>query len=180
MRPPPLAEVGPQGRLEQNTGGGDCEHCVPMVQAIDAPVPQTLGEVIDVLDKQLQAIIEKLPHVQVSLWCCVSAQPMDVEQVLDVPVLHMNPVDYMLCRLIGQLHQTAQEIPEVLVPLLVPPHALAPSLVAPQEQVIVQSIPSLQVPVSVVSNNLWTPRCRSLVFNSAWLALPRLFLQVPG
>ena len=89
VRPPPLAEVGPQGRLEQHTASGDCEHYVPMVQALDAPVPQMLGEVIDVLDKQLQAIVEKLPDVQVSSTVLRVSHPMDVEQVLDVPVLQM-------------------------------------------------------------------------------------------
>ena len=91
VRPPPLAEVRPQGRLEQNTGGGDCEHYVPMVQALDPQRRRRWVRSSMFWTSSCKRSSRNSPHVQVSSTVLRVSKPMDVEQVLDVPVLHMNP-----------------------------------------------------------------------------------------
>ena len=72
VRPPPLAEVRPQGRLEQHTGGGDCERHVPMVPVLDAPVPQTLVRSSMFWTSSCKRSCRKSPTSRCPPRCCVS------------------------------------------------------------------------------------------------------------
>ena len=111
-----------------------------LVLALDAPVMQMVEEVYNYgflhapLVLREQMIVQEIP-VPSSLGR--ATQPIDVEQVLNVPVLHMNDEDILLSKFQEQV--TTHEIPQVQVP------SLGASFV--QEQVIVQSLPEVQVHV---------------------------------
>ena len=111
-RPTPLAEVRPQGKVERH-GGIGYEH----VLALDAPVLQ-MGEVVDdvllpPLVLQEQAIFLEIPEVPRRSSVVRAVQPTDFEQVLDVPVLHMDHDDHMFSKFVEQL--SLQSTPEVQV-----------------------------------------------------------------
>ena len=103
-------------------------------------MPQLVEEVDDyvflhgLLDLQEQIIVQEIP---VPSLMCRATQLMDVELVLNVPVLHMNDEDLTLSKFLGQV--SIQEISEVPVP------SFGASMV--QDQVIVQSM--LEVTVHV-------------------------------
>ena len=88
LRPRSLLEPEPQGRPEQHTGSG-----YELVLALAAPVLQAREEAVayDFLHElpvlQEQMIVQEIPA---SAGVCRATQPMDVEQVLDVPVLHFD------------------------------------------------------------------------------------------
>ena len=71
VRPPPLVEVRPQGDLQRHTGG-DMEHYVPVVQVLDAPEPQMLGEMVEVLNRFQQRTVES--HVRDDAWVMVTTE----------------------------------------------------------------------------------------------------------
>ena len=87
------------------------------VLALDAPVLQMIDEVDDVLLPPLvlqeQAIFLEIPEVPRRSSVVRAVQPTDFEQVLDVPVLHMDHDDNMFSRFVEQL--SLQSTPEVQV-----------------------------------------------------------------
>ena len=111
-RPTPLAEGRPQGKVERH-GGIGYEHDL----ALDAPVLQMVEEVDDVLLPPLvlqeQAIVLEIPEVPRPSSVVRAVQPTDFEQVLDVPVLHMDHDDHMFSKFLEQL--ILQSTPEVQV-----------------------------------------------------------------
>ena len=130
MRPKSLLEPRPQGKPEQHAGIG-----YELVQALDAPVlVDDYNFLHDPRYLQEQMIVQELP---VSFAVDRATQPMDVEQVLNVPVLHMIEDDSILGEFLELV--TIQEIPEVQVPSC--------GALVLQEQVIVQSLPDGQVHV---------------------------------
>ena len=131
---PALIEPRPQGKLEQHAGSG-----FELVLALAAPVQQVIEEAaaFEVLHElpvlQEQMIVQETSAASALL--CRATQPLDVEQVLDVPVLHMDEGDSILYEFLEQV--ALQEIPEVQVP--------SSGAVVVQEQVIVQSLPEAGV-----------------------------------
>ena len=186
MRPKSLLEPRPQGRVVQHAGIG-----YELVLALDAPVLQMVEEVRNCgflhasLVLQEHRIVQEIPAP--SSVGRVS-QPMDVEQVLNVPVLHMNHEDYTLSKFLGQL--TLQEIPEAQVPVYpVEQRLVAHTVDIPvplaKEQVIVQSVPEVQVPMNRVQQRhvehiMDSPRLvgsSSTGSATAWLDAPQGHFQ---
>ena len=58
-RPAPLLEPVPQFRVERHVGE-DSVHFVPMVQVLDVPLPLTMGEVFEVLERMQKCTVERL------------------------------------------------------------------------------------------------------------------------
>ena len=169
---PPLSEGWPQGMAERHAGIG-----YEVVQALDAPVLH-VGEEADnhgffhaLLVHQEQMIVQDIPEVPVPSSVARAAQAMDVEQVLDVPVLHAYD-DYFNISPVQQL--LVQEIPEAQVgqdprcgrrqqrrrnpdQVIVQEIPESPALVIPQKRVVrsenrycakqvkVQDIPEVQI-----------------------------------
>ena len=93
-RPPALAELRPQLGLQHHEGIG-----YELVLALDAPVLQLVEEVDAALLSFAfleQAIVQELPDVPFSSSVSRSLQPTDVEQDLNVPVLHFPDEDLAL------------------------------------------------------------------------------------
>ena len=112
-RPPALVEPRPQVGIQQHAGIG-----YELVLALDPPVLQMGEEVGDydflhccLPDHPEQLIVQEIP-VPSSVDC--ATQPMDVEHVLNVPVLHFHDEDLALSLFLEQVF--AQEVPEVRVP----------------------------------------------------------------
>ena len=128
-----------------------------LVLALDVPVLHVIEEVdtyvLALLAFHKQAIVQIIPGVPVPSSVDRAAQPTDVEQVLNVPVLQIIDEDYMLIRFLEQV--TIQETPEVQVPVDPVEQRLVEQIVdipvpLSMEQVIVQSIPEVQIPVDRV------------------------------
>ena len=93
-------------------------------------------DVPDVTAPLLQepVIVQELPEVLVTSSLVRAAQPADVEQVLDVPVLHMIEDDSILLEFLDLA--SFQEIPKVQVS--------SSGALGVLEQVTVQSLPAVQ------------------------------------
>ena len=88
-----------------------------------------------------QEIVQEIPEVCMPSACERALQPMDIEQVLDVPVLREIDFDFKLAVALAHFEQLlVQETPEVQVLT----HARVDSLHDVQEQVIVRESPELQ------------------------------------
>ena len=118
MRPRSLLELEPQGKPEQHTGSG-----YELVLALAAPVLQARDDAVayDFLHElpvlQEQMIVQEIPA---SAGVCRATQPMDVEQVLDVPVLHIDVEDRDVGRPLGYLEQMGVPVPLLLPSVVFP------------------------------------------------------------
>ena len=80
--------------------------------SLDVPVLH-MDEEASFVVLQEQVIVQELLEVPLASSVVRAAQPTDVEQVLNVPALHMNEDDSILYEFLGQV--ALQEIPEVQV-----------------------------------------------------------------
>ena len=108
--------------------------------SLDVPALHMIEEVdADVLARLAfpeQMIVQELPEVPCSSSVSRATQTTDIEQVLDVPVLHIDEDDSILNEFLELV--ALQEIPEVQVS--------SSSAVVVQEQVTVQPLPEARVP----------------------------------
>ena len=114
----------PQGELERHAGIG-----YELVLALDAPVLHVVEEEdafqVALLGWQQQVTAQAFRDVSVSSSLVRASQPMEVEQVLDVPVLREDEFDNQDWWVLDWLEQSlAEETPEVQVL----PQALSDSL----------------------------------------------------
>ena len=89
-RPPPLVEVRPQDRVQQHTLEHAFDIC-PFMQMLDAPVPLTVEQLVDVLQ-------------------IVDALVLVAEQVIEVPKIILENI---LSRLSCREPQLAEQLVEV-------------------------------------------------------------------
>ena len=108
--------------------------------SLDVPALHMIEEVdADMLARLAfpeQMIVQELPEVPCTSPVMRVLQPMDVEQVLNVPVLHIDEEDSLLNELLELV--ALQETPEV--------QASSSAAMVVQEQVIVQPLPEARVP----------------------------------
>ena len=142
------------------------------VPSLNVPALQMKEEVnnglqVAALVKQQQAIVQESPEVPVSSSVERGSQTANVEQVLDVPVLHMLDEDDIFIVLIEQV--TVQQTPDV------------------QSTVVVCSVRTRASDRSSGASAAASRRtdcglsqCYKIAFNSEMLALPRLALQLHG
>ena len=99
MTPPPtrpalLVEVRPQGRVQRHTVEQRIEH-TPMVQILDAPVPQNVEQLLEVLrrlDIEVPAQVIEVPKISQDsirerLVDCDLRHPQMAEQLVEVPTV---------------------------------------------------------------------------------------------
>ena len=95
MRPGVLAEPRPQERVRRHTMEHIVDYvcCAPLVQTLDAPVPQTVEQLLDVLqffDRLLRLFPSRLSQCprstpRTSLYVLFCVHPQLVEQLVEVP-----------------------------------------------------------------------------------------------
>ena len=108
-RPLALIEAMPQGRVLQHIVG----HFFEEPLSLDVPVLHVEEEASSLVVQEL-VIFQELLEVQLASSVVRAAHPMDVEQALNVPVLHMDYDDYMFTRFAEQWNMYAN--PGVHVP----------------------------------------------------------------
>ena len=118
LRPGVLAEPRPQERVQRHT----MEHivdfvcCAPMVQILDAPVPQTLEQLPDVLqffgtlmtDSEQVIEVPKILPEDVPMRAALR-DPQLAEQLVEVPTIISNPLLSLLQALLEHKQRTAEQ-----------------------------------------------------------------------
>ena len=125
LRPGVLAEPRPQERVQRHT----MEHIVdyvcfaPMVQILDAPVPQTVEQLPDVLQffDRLSTVPEpvievpKISTEDVPMRAVLRATQL-AEQLVEVPTIISNPLLVLLQALLEHKQRTVEQMVENPVP----------------------------------------------------------------
>ena len=86
LRPAQFLELSPQTEMVRHAGG-DSEDYTPVLQILDAPVPQTMAEVFEVWDRILQRTFEP----QGELVPQERVQPHSIQQYTVLPLVDHIP-----------------------------------------------------------------------------------------
>ena len=118
MRPGVLAEPRPQERVQRHTMEHIVDYvcCAPLVQTLDAPVPQTVEQLQDVLQffDRLSAVPEPVIEVpkiyteDVPMRAVLRATQL-AEQLVEVPTIISNPLLSLLQALLEYKQRTVEQ-----------------------------------------------------------------------